>query len=114
MQHTMKLHHEPFELIKNGFKTIEMRLFDEKRQLLNLGDEITFTDTSNEHQITCEVLSLNEYKDFTELYKNYDKKDLGYSNDEIANPKDMLRYYSEEDIKDYGVIAIKIKEVGTF
>lgn len=37
----MRLHKEPFELIKNGSKTIELRLYDEKRQMINLGDTIT-------------------------------------------------------------------------
>ena len=32
MLHTMKLKKEPFEKIKNGSKTIELRLYDEKRQ----------------------------------------------------------------------------------
>ena len=31
MKHEMKLNNEPFERIKNGTKTIEMRLNDEKR-----------------------------------------------------------------------------------
>lgn len=35
--HEMRLHNEPFELIRNGSKTIEMRLYDEKRQLIKVG-----------------------------------------------------------------------------
>ena len=31
--HEMRLHNSPFQLIKSGTKTIEMRLNDEKRQL---------------------------------------------------------------------------------
>ena len=34
MKHEMKLNNGPFERIKNGTKTIELRLNDEKRQLL--------------------------------------------------------------------------------
>lgn len=30
--HEMRLHNEPFVLIKNGTKTIELRLNDEKRR----------------------------------------------------------------------------------
>lgn len=33
MKHQMKLNNEPFESIKNGTKTIELRLYDEKRRL---------------------------------------------------------------------------------
>ena len=32
MIHKMKLNKSPFERIKNGTKTIEFRLYDEKRQ----------------------------------------------------------------------------------
>lgn len=31
MKHNMKLNNEPFELIENGSKKIELRLYDEKR-----------------------------------------------------------------------------------
>lgn len=40
----MNLHNEPFDLIKNGTKTIELRLNDEKRQLLKENDIIEFTN----------------------------------------------------------------------
>lgn len=38
MKYEMKLNNEPFNSIKSGMKTIEMRLNDEKRQKLNVGD----------------------------------------------------------------------------
>ena len=40
----MKLKNEPFVSIKNGLKTIEMRLFDEKRKQIKVGDTIEFTN----------------------------------------------------------------------
>ena len=40
---------------------------------------------------------------------NYPKLSLGYLADEIANPNDMLEYYSKEDISNFGVLAIEIK-----
>ena len=40
--HEMRLHNSPFKLIKSGTKTIEMRLNDEKRQLIKVGDSIKF------------------------------------------------------------------------
>ena len=42
MLHKMKLNESPFERIKNGTKTIEFRLYDEKRQKINIGDTIIF------------------------------------------------------------------------
>lgn len=40
----MNLHNEPFELINKGTKTLELRLNDEKRQLLKENDIIEFTN----------------------------------------------------------------------
>ena len=42
MIHNMRLHNEPFELIKNGTKTIELRLNDEKRSVIKENDIILF------------------------------------------------------------------------
>ena len=43
MLYRMKLTEVPFEEIKNGTKTIEFRLYDEKRQQIKLGDKIEFS-----------------------------------------------------------------------
>ena len=43
MLHKMKLQEDPFERIKNGTKTVEFRLYDEKRRTIQIGDEIEFS-----------------------------------------------------------------------
>ena len=43
MAYEMKLNDEPFQKIRDGKKTIELRLFDEKRRKLELGDHIIFS-----------------------------------------------------------------------
>ena len=50
MKHEMKLNNGPFERIKNGTKTIELRLNDEKRQLLKIKDLIEFTNRTNDEK----------------------------------------------------------------
>ena len=40
MKHEMGLRPKYFDYIKNGTKRIELRLFDEKRQKIRLGDII--------------------------------------------------------------------------
>lgn len=40
----MKLNNSPFNKIKNGSKTIELRLNDEKRSKLKVNDFIEFTN----------------------------------------------------------------------
>ena len=43
MLHKMKLNESPFENIKNGTKTVEFRLYDEKRQKVKVKDQIEFS-----------------------------------------------------------------------
>ena len=105
----MNLHPEPFNLIKNREKTIEMRLFDERRKSIRVGDLIKFTNNETNEELFVKVIELKTYKNFYELYEHYEKNLLGYKEDEYANPEDMHKYYSKELIEKYGVLAIKIE-----
>lgn len=107
----MKLKNEPFELIKSGTKTIELRLNDEKRQLIKVGDLIEFTNISTNDTLIVKVINLYYFDSFNELYKNFDKINLGYRKDEEASYTDMDQYYSAEKQKKYGVVGIQIKRI---
>lgn len=107
--HRMTLCPEPFELIVSGNKKVEMRLNDEKRQKLNIGDLIIFTNTESKEEIIVEVLDINSFKTFNDLYASYEKTVLGYAKNEMANPDDMLKYYTKEQIQNFGVLAIEIR-----
>ncbi len=109
MKYNMKLNNVPFNHIKDGTKTIEMRLNDEKRQLLKEKDLIEFTNRTTLETILVEIVKLHKYSNFDELYKHFDKVSLGYDQDDIANPKDMERYYPKEEQEKYGVIGIEIR-----
>lgn len=106
--HDLNLQNAPFEAIKSGLKKIEMRLYDEKRSIIAIGDIIVFTNAITGEKLTCLVKNLYRYTNFEELYKNHKKSDLGYKDDEIARPEDMGQYYSNERIQKYGVLGIEI------
>ena len=108
MIHEMKLWHDSFMKIKERTKTIEMRLFDEKRSLISTGDIIIFTDASNNERMECQVINLYRYPSFEELYRYHNKVSIGYTEDETADPNDMLAYYSIEMIERYGTVAIEV------
>ena len=110
MKYEMKLNNEPFKAIKNGTKTLELRLNDEKRKQLIVGDYIEFTNIENNEKLLVEVIDLFKYNSFEELYKHFNKIEIGYSINEEANPKDMENYYSKEEQEKYGVLGIKIKK----
>lgn len=109
MKHEMKLQNEPFVAIKNGTKTIEMRLYDEKRKLVKVGDIIEFTNITTEEKIITQVEHLYLYPSFEELYNNHNKTELGYKQNEKAVPTDMTKYYSFQEQEKYGVVGIKVK-----
>ena len=109
MIHKMNLAPLPFKAISIGKKTIEMRLCDEKRSKIRVGDEIEFENIETYQKIKCAVINLTRYKDFFELYSDFDKTTIGYDENETANAEDMYAYYSPEQIQKYGVLAIEIK-----
>lgn len=109
MKHEMKLNNGPYMNIKNGTKTIELRLNDEKRKLLKIKDLIEFTNRETSEQILVEIVNLYHYPSFEELYKHFDKVSMGYKEDDNADSKDMEEYYSKEEQEKYGVLGIEIK-----
>ncbi len=104
----MKLQSGPFEKIKNGSKTLEIRLNDEKRQLVKVGDNIEFSLISDSTQKMLTVVEgLFCFATFRDLYEAFDPAVYGRSTkDEYVN---MYEYYSKEDEVKYGVLGIKIK-----
>lgn len=111
MKHNMKLNNDPYNSICYGGKDIEMRLYDEKRQLINIGDSITFTNVDTLDTFDVKVINLHKCNNFEELYNKFDKVRLGYRKDEDAKPEDMEKYYSKEDISKYGVVGIEVKKI---
>ena len=111
-RHSMKLDPSPFMMIKRGQKTIELRLFDEKRRLIRIGDEIVFTDKSSGETLSVTVENIHRFASFEELYNSLPLLKCGYTIDNInaADLSDMEEYYSPEEQKAYGVVGIEISK----
>lgn len=110
----MKLRTDPFNRILNGTKTIEYRLYDQKRALLNKGDCIRFTEIANEgaeRTLLVEIVDIITAENFVSLKQKLVEMEL--LNNEIFFPDRMRAYYSESDETTYGVMGIKIKVIGT-
>ena len=106
MLYKMKLNESPFERIKNGEKTIEFRLYDEKRQQIKVGDKIEFSKLPElKEKLIVDVLELYREKTFEKLFRK-----LYIDEEEIKRrTKAMHEFYSEEREQQYGVLGIKIK-----
>ena len=105
MLHKMKLNESPFERIKDGTKTIEFKLYDEKRKKVKVGDQIEFSKSPDlQEKILVDVLDIYRDKTFEKLFEK-----IYTDEDEIERKtKSMYQYYSKEQEKEYGVIGIKI------
>ena len=101
----------PFEQIVSGAKTIELRLYDEKRQAVSAGDTIIFTNLADNRQVSAKVLKLHIFNSFKELYNNLPLLKCGYTEQELdtASPDDMLAYYPKEKQEKYKVVGIEIE-----
>lgn len=108
MIHHMQLQPKPFELIKNETKTIEIRLNDEKRRKIKIGDEIVFSLADKPSQILkTRVVNLYRFKTFKDLFEAFPPRALG-----AKNKKDLAgvyKYYSIEQEKKFGVLGIELK-----
>lgn len=112
MKHHMKLNSSPFTKIKQGKKTIELRLNDDKRKLVHIGDIIEFSNIDNIHRtILCQVINIFHFNSFSSLYKELPLLKCGYTEENItkASPKDMEKYYPTKIQEKYGVLGIEIK-----
>ena len=69
--HIMKLNPSPFEKIASGRKTVELRLYDDKRRRIDIGDRIIFSNLEDpEQKIAVKVKSLHRYATFEDLFKD--------------------------------------------
>ncbi len=111
MEHIMKLNPSPFKKIQEGKKTIELRLYDEKRRLISAGDTICFVNTQDAGcTLYVTVEDIYRFGTFEELYANLPLSECGYTEENVAeaSPSDMEAYYPKEKQAKYGVVGIKM------
>ena len=114
MEMIIHLDNDIFEFVKKGTKIVEGRVNDEKRRKLNIGDKLIFLKRPNDDEtIEAFIEDLVVYKDFKSMVEDYTIEELylpGYSKEDYLNL--LKRFYSDEEIEHYGVVAIKFKKVG--
>lgn len=108
-KHEMNLQPKYFDFIKNGTKRIELRLYDEKRSQIQLGDIIEFSNPEDE-KLEAEVIGLLRYKSFEDLFKDFDISilaDASMAKEELLSV--LSEFYSPEKQAQYGVVGIRLK-----
>jgi|SRR5690625_360179 len=110
MDHKMSLFTEPFYSIQNGKKMYEVRLNDEKRRKIKVGDCIEFVKIPNyDETLHVKVQELRTYATFKEMYKDipfhlFDCE--GWTLEEMIDG--TFEIYTKEQERKWGTLAIKI------
>jgi len=106
--HILQLHQVPYKKIASGAKTIELRLFDEKRQLLSLEDRILFRCRTTGNECIRNIIALHRATSFMELLQHLDPVACGWEPGAAPTEEDMYPYYSIDQIATYGVVGIEL------
>lgn len=109
----MGLFEEYLDSIKSGDKVIEVRLNDEKRRKIKVGDIIRFIQVPDEaEEILTEVVELTAFPTFKDMYENVSAAEMGSREDTVEQMvNDTYEIYTPEHEKKYGTLAIRIKYV---
>ena len=107
----MKLQPEYYNFILNGTKRIEIRLYDEKRQSIKLGDTIKFLkEPELSESFNAKVTGLLRYDSFKDMFKDFDisiLSDKSMTKEELI--KVLEQFYTKEKQEQYGVLGIRIE-----
>lgn len=107
--HMMKLRTKYFDYIQTGNKRIELRLNDEKRKDIKVGDKIIFEElVDNPRYIETKVIDLFYSDNFNNIINKFNIELLA---DKSSNKEELLSVlndiYTIENQSKYGVIGIK-------
>ena len=112
MEHELKLQPRYYEYILNGSKGIEIRLYDEKRQKINIGDTIIFRkEPELNESFKVRVVGLLRYENFEGLFEDFGVDrlaDKSMSKSELL--EELEKFYTKEKQKEYGVLGIRIEK----
>lgn len=111
--HEMRLDPEPFEKIKTGRKRIELRLWDEKRKKIGVGDRIVFVERVSGEQLVRRVCALHVFCDFETLFKSISPEKCGFDSDAAQAIKAMERFYPKEKQRENEVVGIELEDERT-
>ena len=111
MEHEMKLQPEYYNFILNGTKRIEIRLFDEKRQQIKIGDTIKILkEPELNESFNAKVIGLLRYNTFEDMFKDFD---ISVLSDSSMTKEELIavleQFYTKEKQKQYGVLGIRIE-----
>jgi len=108
MIYDMRLNDVEFERLEMGKKLIEVRIKDEKRSKLKIGDYILFHKKSNLNRVfKIKIKKITEFDTFRNLYNFYDIKKFGHDDLDIEEILNRIYLIYTPEQEHYGVLAIE-------
>ena len=107
---TMELQNAYYNYMLKGTKRIELRLYDEKRKNIKIGDIITITNAQTNEEFEVKVVGLLQYSSFKEMFNDFDIEilaDKSMTKEELMN--ELEKFYPIEKQKQYNVLGIRIE-----
>lgn len=100
-----------YEILNKSQTSVYITIFNEPISTLTCGDLIAFENEINHKNINVKVTAINLFLNFFDLYKKYNKENLGYNADDISSPYDAYKYYSKDEVNQYCAAAIEFKKI---
>jgi len=111
MEMIVHLHPEVFDIVLQGKKNVEVRVNDEKRRQLKVGDTLLFLKRPDDvEKIRVKITKLVLFPNFVEVVHHYSMERIYLGNtteEEYLNI--MNQFYKEEDVLKNGVVAIEFE-----
>ena len=113
MEMIVHLDSDVFEIVKDGSKNVEVRVYDQKRRQLKRGDILLFLkrpDDVEEIRVVIDQLVL--FSSFSEVVDAYDMEKI-YLKDTSREDylQLMKRFYSDEEVENNGIVAIEFHKI---
>ena len=101
-----------FDIVDNGSKNVEIRLNDEKRRQLNVGDTLVFLRRPDDiDSVRATITNLVYLNSFEDVFNNYGMKRVYLENTSKEDYINLMkRFYSDEEVSEYGVVAIEFNK----
>lgn len=111
MEMFVHLDSDIFDVVLGGEKNVEIRVNDEKRRRLHVGDTLIFLRRPEEiDKIKATVTNLVYFGSFEDVVNNYEMKRMYLENKSKEDYINLMkRFYSDEEVSQYGVVAIEFE-----
>lgn len=105
----MGVQEQYYVALKAGTKTIELRLWDKKRQAIKIGDTVCFSNDSNPADtFEAHVVALHKASTFKNLFNTIDIHLTGMASTNEALTA-LEEYYPIEKQEEFSVVGIEVK-----